>query len=40
MLNGKVIIVHLMVGLLKKILLYKMNYFPELYTHSKKKKKV
>ena len=27
--NGKVMIIHLIVGLMKKILLYKMSYFPE-----------
>ena len=27
--NGKVIITHLIVELIKKILLYKMSYFPE-----------
>ena len=26
---GKVMIIHLIVGLIKKILLYKMSYFPE-----------
>ena len=30
----KVIRVHLMVELIKKILLYKMSYFPKPYTHS------
>ena len=33
-LNGKAVIILLTVGLMKKILLYKMNYFPELYTQS------
>ena len=33
--NGKAVIILLTVGLMKKILLYKMNYFPELYTQSK-----
>ena len=33
-------IVHLIVGLIKKILLYKMSYFPEPYDHSKNEKKV
>ena len=37
MLNGKAIIIHLMVGLVKKILLYKMNCLPELDAHSKNK---
>ena len=32
--NGKAVIILLTVGLMKKILLYKMNYFPELYTQS------
>ena len=38
--NGKVIIIHLTVGSIKKILLYKMNYCPEPYTRSKSKTKV
>ena len=29
--NGKVMKTHLIVGLMKKILLYKMSYFPEPY---------
>ena len=29
--NGKVVRTHLIVGLMKKILLYKMSYFPEPY---------
>ena len=40
MLSGNVMIIHLMVGLIKKISLYKMSHFPELYTHSKNKTKV
>ena len=40
MLNGKVTITLLTVGLIKKILWYKMCYFPEPHTHSKNKKKV
>ena len=40
MLNGKVMIIHLTVALIKKILLYKMSYFPEPYTRSKNKIKV
>ena len=38
--SGKVMIIYLIVGLIKKILLYKMSYFPEPYTHSKNKAKV
>ena len=33
--NGKVMMIYLSVGLIKKILLYKMSYFPEPYTCSK-----
>ena len=33
--NGKVMIIHLIVGLTKKILLNKISYFPEPYDHSK-----
>ena len=33
-------LISLTVGLIKKILLYKMNYFPKLYSHSKNKIKV
>ena len=33
--NGKVMMISLSVGLIKKILLYKMSYFPEPYTCSK-----
>ena len=33
-------IIHLIFGLIKKILLYRMNYFSEIYTHSKNKIKV
>ena len=33
-------IIHLIVGLIKKISLYKMSYFPEPCTHSKNKVKV
>ena len=33
--NGKVMMISLSVGLIKKILLYKMSYFPESYTCSK-----
>ena len=36
-LSGKVMIIHLLAGLMKKISLYKMSYFPEPYTHSKSK---
>ena len=38
--NLKVIIILLTVGFIKKISLYKMSYFPELYTRRKSKKKV
>ena len=37
--NGKFMIIHLIVGLIKKVLLYKMSYFP-LYGHSKNEIKV
>ena len=33
--NGNAMIIHLTVGLIKKTLLYKMSYFPELHDHSK-----
>ena len=33
-------IIHLIVGLIKKILLYKMSFFPEPYTRSKNKIKI
>ena len=33
--NGKVMIIHLIVGLTKKILLHKISYFSEPYDHSK-----
>ena len=35
--NGKVMIIPLTVGLIKKISLYKMSYFPEPYTRGKNK---
>ena len=38
--NGKATIIILTIGLIKKISLYKMSYFPELHTHSKNKIKV
>ena len=38
--NGKVMIIYLISGLIKKILLYKMSYFSESYTHIKIKIKV
>ena len=38
--NGKAMIVYLIVGLIKKILLYKMRHFPEPYDHIKIKLKV
>ena len=34
---GKAMIIFLTVGLIKKISLYKMSYFPEPNTHSKSK---
>ena len=37
--NGKVLIIHLIVGLMKVILLYKVSHFPE-PTHSKNKLKI
>ena len=37
MLNGKIKIIILITGLIKKILLYKISYFPKPYTCSKKK---
>ena len=40
MLNGKVKIIDLIVGLIKKTLLYKMGYSPASYTHIKNKIKV
>ena len=38
--NGKVMIILLTVGLMKKISLHRMSYFPDPYTHSKNKIKV
>ena len=38
MLNGKIKIIILIIGLIKKILLYKISYFPKPYTHSQKKR--
>ena len=38
--NRGVMIIHLIVGLIKKILLYQMSHFPERYTHSKNKVKL
>ena len=38
--NGKATIIHLTVGLIKKILFYTMSYLAEAYTHSKNKIKV
>ena len=38
--DGKIMIIHLIVRLIKKILLYKMSYFPQLYTRIKNKIKV
>ena len=37
MLNGKDMIILLIVGLIKMISLYKMSYSPEPYTHCKNK---
>ena len=37
--NGKVLIIHLIVGLIKNLLLYKMSYFSH-YSHSKSEIKV
>ena len=39
-LNRKATIVILIVGLIKKISLYKISYFPEPYIHSKKNKEI
>ena len=36
--NGKVMIINFIFVLIKKISLYKMSYFPEPYTRTKKKK--
>ena len=38
--NGKVMIILLTVGLIKKISFKKISYFPEPYTRSKNKKKL
>ena len=38
--NGKAIIIHLIVGLTKKISLYKMSYFSEPYARRKNRIKV
>ena len=35
--NGKAMMIFLTVGLIKRISLYKMRYFPEPYTHSTNK---
>ena len=35
MMNGKIMIITLIVGLIKKILLYKISYFPARYSKSK-----
>ena len=37
--NGKIMITVLIIDLIKKILLYKMSYYPEPYTRGKKKMK-
>ena len=39
MLSGKAMIIHLIVGLIKQILLYKMRFFPP-FSHSKNKKEI
>ena len=39
-LNGKIKIIILIIGLIKKILLYKISYFPKPYTRSKKKREI
>ena len=38
--NGKVMTIHLIVGLIKKIQILKMSYFPDPYNRSKNKLKV
>ena len=38
--NGNIMIIHLIVGLMKKIWLYKMSYFPGSNTHIKNKIKI
>ena len=40
LLSGKVTTIYLIIGLIKKISLYKMSYFPKLYSHNKNKIKV
>ena len=40
MLSGKIMIICLTAGWIKKILLYEMSYFPEPYSHSKNKIKI
>ena len=40
MLHGKAMIIHLIVGLIKKTLLYNMGYSPELHDHSESEIKV
>ena len=37
--NGKVMIIHLIIGFIKKTPLHKMSYFPELRDHTKKQTK-
>ena len=34
--NEKVMVIYLIVGLIKKMLLYKMSYFPKLHTNKNK----
>ena len=38
MLNGKVMAIHLLVGLLKNILLYKVVYFSQIYSQKNQNK--
>ena len=38
--NGKVLIIHLILELMKEILWYKVSYFPTPYDHSKNEIKV
>ena len=40
MLSRKAMIIYLITGLLEKILLYKMSYFSQSYTHSRNKIKL
>ena len=38
--NGKVLIIHVILGLMEEILWYKVSYFPGPYDHSKNEIKV